>query len=631
MKSILKLQSGDSLPFVDYMPFQGLQTAAQSAGGKSSADSGSGNEMDKGLKALLDVATKIKGLPVDTAAMISSIKNMYSDATLFSNGQLSTEDLVNTYLAVLQQSNVVDFNMNAYKTAQDEVIKNGGLNEVAIDEQGLLFVMDKESGKAGKMSVEDYLNLNKDGNSRYQALSNHSLLQHRANDPQFAFQNSILQTVSNGIGMKQVTEMLLQVASGIGKDTLTREGYSEKVGNHIINGMGELQDAYAQGMTVEGLYKQGYTHSDSLNQINYALKYLWESLPENAKALLKYKSGGDAVKAYSLMADLMYSRNSSSSSFTMMSTKDPNATNGSGSGGNADKINPYISMQKQEGGTSGTFELNSGTNNSMFVEGTIYGSIQDKSWKPVGNASMTKVMEGGLSGIVQNMNGISFGDKVIAPEDLNNIMYDNGGGIMVTLPCKVVNGAKVVDLSVLDDYNKAYKEYKDLARTQGPSEALFGQLLQKYGLAELLDEHGLPAKGRFNQFLVVTGYGVDKNHKFFKSTDGGTNKYIEDVDTKDKALMELIARNLSTDQKQSNYQIDDKNWFEAESPDANWFTFDHVYKGSLYIPISNNEAQGHNAGGQEMPYSIMHQNEYEYQLWNKRQNAQTGAASLLNL
>lgn len=630
MRPILKLQGGDSIPFVDYMPFQGIGAGAAGVAASSSKSSDSEDD-NSALKNILKLAEKIGGLPTDSAHIASTIKELFADASLYNNGEIDNESLITTYLSGMQQINYAKFNENEYNKAQSIVTNNGGLHEIALDQTGRMYVQDQETGQLGKVSVDQFNQLQKEHKGKYVPLTNNDLLFYRANDPKQAFNNEFLGIVSNGIGIKTVTEMLLQVASGLGKDTLTREGYSEKVGNNIISGMGELQNMYAQGMTVEGLYKQGYTHSDSDKQIQYALKYLWSSLPENAKALLKYKSGGDDTKALSLMADLLYSRNSSSTSFTMMSTKDPNATNGNGSGNSSDKINPYISMQKQEGGTYGTFELNTGTNNSMFVEGTIYGSIQDSSWKPVGNASMTKVMEGGLSGIVQNMNGISFGDKVLAPEDLNNIMYDNGGGIMVTLPCKVVNGARVVDLSVLDDYNAAYREYKDLARTQGPSEALFGQLLQKYGLSELLDDNGLPNKRRFNQFLVVTGYGVDKNHKFFKSTDGGTNKYIEDVDTHDKALMDLIARNLSTDQKQSNYQIDTENWFESSSPDTSWFTYDHVYKGSLYIPISNNEAQGHNAGGQEMPYSVMHQNEYEYQLWNKRQNAQSSSASLLNL
>jgi hypothetical protein len=34
-------------------------------------------------------------------------------------------------------------------------------------------------------------------------------------------------------------------------------------------------------------------------------------------------------------------------------------------------------------------------------------------------------------------------------------MYDNGGGMVVTLPSKVVNGVRVVDLSILNQYNEA--------------------------------------------------------------------------------------------------------------------------------------------------------------------------------
>jgi len=243
---------------------------------------------------------------------------------------------------------------------------------------------------------------------------------------------------------------------------------------------------------------------------------------------------------------------------------------------------------------------------------------------------MATVMNGGLSGIVKNMYGISFGDKVINPEDLNDIMYDNGGGIVISLPTKTVNGTQVVDLSIIDEYNAAYTEYNDKKGGQ-EDPALFSKILEEHGLTELLDSNGLPDKRRFANFLVVSGYAVDKKDKFYKNTNGDENKFIEDIDA-DDALIDLLQTTLSTDEKKSNYKIDQSNWYETGSPESWWNTYDHIYRGNLYIPLSDNENSGLTAGKEELPYYIQKQNETQYQIREKRKSASmvTGA-DVLNI
>jgi hypothetical protein len=141
----------------------------------------------------------------------------------------------------------------------------------------------------------------------------------------------------------------------------------------------------------------------------------------------------------------------------------------------------------------------------------------------------------------------------------------------------------------------------------------------------------LPDKRRFGNFLVVSGYAVDKKHKFYKNTDGDDNKYIEDIET-DDALIDLLQTTLSTDSEKSNYKIDKGNWYETDSPESWWNTYDHIYKGNLYIPLSDNENSGLTAGKEELPYYIQHQNETKYQIREKRKSASTvTGADVLNI
>jgi hypothetical protein len=271
--------------------------------------------------------------------------------------------------------------------------------------------------------------------------------------------------------------------------------------------------------------------------------------------------------------------------------------------------------------------LNSGTQYSMTVNGAVYGNLKDNDWNPIGNTSMANILNKGLSGIVQSMHGISFGDKVLKPEDLNDIMYDNGGAMVVDLPSKIVNGTKVVDLDIVNQYNEARKLY-DQQRNGEDNPELLGKILSDKGLDELLDDNGLPDKNRFCRFLIVTGYAVDKDDKFSKKSNGEENKFIEEIDNPDDSLIGLIQTSLSPDGK-SNYEIDTHSWANP----GDWFNnYDHIYKGNLYIPLSENEIASHDAGKETLPYYIQHMQQEKYQLKQKQKIASnvTGA-DILNI
>lgn len=633
---MLRFQQGGTLPFTEYLPFTGLQTSQETQVPAASIGGTGEKQQD-----LLKLVSQLKGLPSDTGKLIEDLQDIYNEANLFTNGELDASDLTTTYLSTLQKMKYAEFNDAQFKKAEEDVRKNGGLHDYAIDESGRLIVQSQKTGKIKHMSLEDLYKQGQDG--EYAPLTNSNLLYYRSQSPDFAFKNDFIDIVSNGIGHDKVTEILQKALGKVGSSTVGEDGYTARQQGEITKGLNILKGLVTQGKTAEdiwgqngllsldGLYKTSSLTQDQKDQIKSVATYLWHTLPRNARTWLAVKSGNttDPNKgAHDLMMTMLLASENTSYKFQADYQKDINVDgskkSSSGDGNDKDKINPYISMQKQEQGTYSTFQLNSGTSNSMLVDGTVYGSIPDTNWNPVGNTSMSELFSKGLSGIVENMQGISFGNKVLSPEDLNNIMYDGGGGIMVTLPCKIINGARVVNLDVLDEYNKAREEMRTLNPQDSNYQEECGNILKQHGLYELLDSNGLPNKSVFGQFLVVNGYAVDKGNKLYKD-----NNYIEEVDTNDEGLMDLIQKSLSTDQKKSNYKIDTESWFESSDPDSFFATYDHVYKGSIYIPISNNEGQGNNAGGQLLPYDIMHSKEYQYQLEQKRRTAQSASASVL--
>jgi hypothetical protein len=64
------------------MPFTGVQAPA--------AKQAEANDDDIGIKDILKLTNELDGLPVDMDAIKTSLYNMYEDASLFSNGQVST-------------------------------------------------------------------------------------------------------------------------------------------------------------------------------------------------------------------------------------------------------------------------------------------------------------------------------------------------------------------------------------------------------------------------------------------------------------------------------------------------------------------------------------------------------------
>lgn len=618
---------GISQYLVDYTPFAFQQQQTE----KSSSSSNKQNEV--GIKDLLGLIKELKGLPIDSAIITDRINDMYTNLSLYNNGQIDTSDLVNTYLSVLRDIRTAEFNKQEYEDAKKETVSNESYNEAAFDQYGNMWIQDTESGEINRVTPEEYISMS--DKESYQVLTNSNLLYLRANSPDFAFRNEILSVVHNGTSIKEITEQLQKVANHIGTTTLKEEGYSERTAQNIIEGMATLEKGFQIGMTVQGLYKQGKITKDQTQQAKAALTYLWKTLPANARGLLTLK-GGSTEGALNLINTLISSSLSPEIDYTQNLIKDPredsekdgkDGKNGD-KGDVHDKDNFYTALQKQDGGTYGTFQLNTGTPNSLFVEGTTYGNIKDNDWNPIGHASLEEVLNKGLSGIVTSTNGISFGDKIITPEDFQNIMYDNGGGMVITLPSKIVNGVRVVDLSILNQYNEA-KQLFNQQKTGDPQKdlELQAKILHDKGLDELLDSNGLPNINRFQQFLVISAYGVDKDDKFENNTNGTENQFLEEVDPED-SLVTLLEQTLSTDSKKSNYKIDSFNWYAPGDWGKN---YDRIFKGNLYIPITNNTSAGVYAGKDTMPYYIAYQNEKNYQDYEKRRNASTvTGADVLN-
>lgn len=570
MKPILKLQSGDSLPFVDNMPFQGAarSTASESGGSDSGSSSGKGDN-DVGLKTLLNLVKELDGLPVDTTLVAQSIKEMYNEASLYNNGHINTDDIVTTYLSALQKIKVAKFNEAQFNTAQKEVTEKGGLHEVAIDEHGRLFVQDVESGAMDKMTVEEFKQLKEEEPDKYEALTNSNLLYYRAHNPQFAFNNNILRVVSNGIGEKQVTELLLQVANNMGKEVLQQEGYSQKNGEAITRGMGVLQEAYTQGMTVNGLYKQEYLSEDQEAQIAAALKYLWSALPENAKVFLKYKSDGSESGAVGLMSDLLFSRNSHKQEFKQNLTKHPDSSSDNES--NKSKLDPVKAMILGMGFQK-EITLNTGSSYEAHILGN-YSVLTNESGNPLGEYTSLREVSNGSFAPSLDLNNATFGGARI--ETLNRAYLNNADIVAMDLPIDVAyyqqTGTLRPDINLMNKIEELHVAMKQGRIDKNDASAVNAEC-KRIGLPPMyasLDENGIPQLNAnyFARFARIDGI-VDE-----RALESGQN-------------VDNTVRSVTSNKRQNFKEYmakTDKSY--ALSDGFLGMGADNLYEGAIYIPI----------------------------------------------
>lgn len=614
----LKFQEGGTLPFTEYLPF----VADASSGSTEVPDAAASGkaEADDMQKDLLKLIGGMKGLPSDISKIVSDLQDIYSETSLYSNGSLNPQSLITTYLSTLQKMKVAEFNENQYKQAKESVEKNDGLHEFAIDSAGRIVVQSQENGAIKHMTLKDFYDQGDD--PEYLPLTNSNLLYYRAEHPDFAYKNDILEVVSNGIGQEKVTELLQKAISDIGTDTLQTEGYTVRQQQNITKGLNILADLVREGkstadiygdqglLSLDGIYKTKQLTSDQKKQIEEAATYLWKAMPRNAQTWLAMRSGNTEHPeqgAYDMMLTLLLSRNSHKSEFssTIQEDLNPDGTKKSGSGSGSDeklRIGWLQHVQAGDGGRVASMEVNLGGNRfnaSMNVTGTGYGLAITPDGKAIGQTSMYNMLrESRLLGITEGTNNIYFGEQKMSINDLNNIAYNGDEILRVNIPVKA-DGSP--DFDLLKVYSDAQQEYLMSSQTEEDRRRIFG----KPQLQGLFNPDGSPNMRRFAPFVLVNGITTDGLTKIDKN-----NEYIGEV-TANPDLYAQIKNSLAggTEAKPRYPDVDERGWFESLFD--SWY--DRIYQGVVYIPISMNRNSAAMYENQKLPQNEQDSLELEYQ------------------
>ena len=612
-------QGGITPPYVAYQPVivSDKRTSAipeEAAAAKVASDADKGKLTSKDLYTMLK--EKLKGLPSDIDVAMWKLQSVEESLNLDFFHDF-TSNIENRYLNALQTMNQLSFSREQYDKAMETVKSNGGLNEAAIDQYGQVYVT---NGKDFKLMSPDQAK-----QSGWTMVTNQDLLYMRANDTNLAGNDKILNVVNNGIGISQVTKMIQDSIGNLGTNSNSETAYATTQGGQLIQGLNDFikaaQETGQYDASVEDLYKAQIINKTQAQQAQQAISYIYQTLPENAKALLKTRTeGGTDKEALGLVSQLILSKTSEDRQFTVdleggptkkSMSKDANA-------GSKDDMKTSLPLQiMQDMGESDVapVTIDKGDGIQMSVYGSFFSAVTDKKGDTITNTSLQNMLaQSGLQDIVKNVRNITFGDQKLTPEQLSKITYNNTGVVRAELP---VNEDGTVKLSVLDDFNAAMNEIKGLGNA---SPQQVQAIKAKYHLDQYLKDDGTPNPKHTAPFILTEGYTTEKNG----IEDTAFVKHIKNP-TDDQIQLIKDSLTVGTGKDAKVPDIDTFDWYNP----FDWFGTENIYKATVYIPISNNVGAAVRGGNQNLDYNEALKYEMKYRNFQKMNDAKTTSADVL--
>lgn len=614
-------QGGATPPYVAYQPVivSDKRTSAipeEAVAAKVASDADKGKLTSKDLYTMLK--EKLKGLPSDVDVAMWKLQSVEESLNLDFFHDF-TSNVENRYLNALQTMNQLSFSREQYDKALDNVKSNGGLNEAAIDQYGQVYMT---NGKDYKLMSPE-----KAKQSGWKQMTNQDLLYLRANDPSLSGKDEILNIVNNGIGISQVTKMIQDSIGNLGTNSNSETAYATTQQGQLIQGLNDFikaaQETGQYDASIEDLYKAQIINKTQAQQAQQAIAYIYKTLPQNAKSLLKTRTeGGTDKEALNLISTLVLSKTSEDRSFTVdleggptkkSMSKDANA--GSKDDTDMKTSLPLQIMQDMGESDVAPITIDKGDGIQMSVYGSFFSAVTDKKGDTITNTSLQNMLaQSGLQDIVKNVRNITFGDQKLTPEQLSKITYNNTGVVRAELP---VNEDGTVKLSVLDDFNAAMNEIKGLGNA---SREQVEAIKAKYHLDQYLKDDGTPNPKHTAPFILTEGYTTEKNG----IEDTAYVKHIKNP-TDDQIQLIKDSLTVGTGKDAKVPDIDTFDWYNP----FDWFGTENIYKATIYIPISNNVGAAVRGGNQNLDYNEALKYEMKYRNFQKMNDAKTTSADVL--
>ena len=569
MKVIPKFQEGGFMSlFTQYTPVQTPTETPQRV--SRSSQEKEEKENDKITeKDLLEMVSKIDGLPNDMQQVVSNLQQMF-EMQAFGMGSIS--NLANTYLSNILSLKTAAFNKKEYDSAFTKSSQNGSLNEYAITETGKVVVQDSE----GAIKFVDIKDL-KDS-EEYTPLTNSNLLYIRAHFPGYANQNTLLSIVNNGISLETVHNMIKSRFNQIGKSETSMDYYVSK---EVIKGKDIIGNMLANGP--DGYYKitEDLTTADK-TALNAALNYIYNTLPRNAKTRLAIEAKDDSKEAIlNIIQDALLgtidSKNSTTIKYLGSENKLESDSDTSANSSEINKLNMNTAFKWLAGyGEKTAFTFNAGDNRYVFSATNSMPLVKMNGDYLGANSTLADVTTGQYGSLLDFSNA-TMGNNLIDPSALSQIVLTDGKIYSIDYPSIESNGY------IRPNFSNETKERKDKADAEIESLGISldnrEQIKANYGLINsIYQKNELPAP-----------YDADGNlkngwHRFGVMRARASNRALGMDDFANNPLLQEVLDDASVDSYVST--VKDEN-FEKKGM-FGIFGYDHVYQGTVWIPVSVN-------------------------------------------
>ena len=577
-------QGGTTPPFVAYQPVivsdkRTTATQEEVLAAKATKESESGKLSSKDLYTMLK--EKLKGLPNDVNIAMNQLQQLEQLTSMDFDGSF-TQNIESKYLSTLQTMNQLSFSREQYDKALDNVKSNGGLNEAAIDQYGQVYMTNGKDYKL--MSPEEAKQ------SGWKQMTNQDLLYLRANDPSLSGKDEILNVVNNGIGIDKVTEYIQKCIQGLGASKSEENLYANVNAGTILKGLNDFKQAVAQSgnydATIQDLYSGKLMTKDSAEQAQQALAYIYRSLPNNMKSLLKTRTkGGTDDEALVMIGQLISSKTSPEKSFDLKledtalnhqeksskGDKDPHSIDGL-------SMNPVAMLQAGYGQKNEfTIQTAAGASNGIQIP-TVQMPIT-KNGESIGMASLSDIASSDYAGYLDFSNAF-MGDVQIPQAGMQNIAIDGTALYTAYLPLDIQyfneTGQKRPDIAMLGRYKQAQNEIRQ-SGTKDPRQ--INAIYKNHNLPVMYGPNG-DILTNYIKFGIVNGTALDNAF----GDEAKVADYLSETTDKNTIANTLNILNKGRGEK-NKVEYDEKSWWDSISPVFNDYT--HVYKGTIFMPIND--------------------------------------------
>lgn len=602
---ILKYQQGGVFtpPFVVYQPSAPVTTTTTETTSKKETKKDLGID----LKDVLGLIKDLGGLDGDEIAASEALNQLFTSIEYkLNNPELAelggfggTGSIASEYLKIVRLVDNIKRQASEFTKARDTAITNNNLSEAAVDSRGRVMVV----GQDGFEWVTPEKYYAERENKEYSLVTNAELLDYRAKGlGGLAFNMQAIHTVANGMGSKQITELINTAVTSLGKMRSNEEltGYVGVTAGDLMQGLKDytkaLKNSGKYNATVQDLYKVKLMEESQAVQASLALEYIYNTLPQQAKAMLKIKSNGTDAGARSLIGTLLTAKTSTTrDSDTTLVGGDTAKKSGKIDSGTTNVEDSFLWRVQQNLGThQGIIKINNESNQALTLKGTIFEQILTPDNKHIGDDSIANMLNNShLRSIT--IGKAYFGNQIISEEDMKKIMY-KGDGLMRTNIPVTDDGKPAFELL---DLWKSFKLDQELTKVS--TKELIKQ--DKYKkLRSYFNNDGSENKDKVKPFIIFNGM----------TTDGlinieSKNKFIVDKDTSADMVGRLklgLATKVGSDMIYPD--IDEQNWYEPFN-----IQYDHVYEGAIFMPIHMNKNSS--ILNQGVDLGIIYNIEQEYQ------------------